>query len=73
MEKYNDLGMSDLLDLLSQYTAKYSQMLTDGCDPRDFEKYKADIESIQNEISNRKDALQENESRSAISESDQVL
>jgi|GEM_PF-3277585 len=73
MEKYNDLGMSDLLDLLSKYTTKYSQMLTDGCDPKDFEKYKTDIESIQNEISNRKGALQENESSSAVSESDQVL
>ena len=74
MEKYNELGMSDLLDLLSQYTAKYSQMLTDGCDPLDFERYKNDIEAIQSEIANRKDSLQEEETlKSSISESDQLL
>ena len=65
MENLNSLDTSLLVDLLSQYTERYTNMLTEGCDQEEFEKCKLTIEAIQKEIQVRQQQLEGNSAASA--------
>ena len=60
MENIFELETPALVDMLSDYTAKYTQMMSVGCDHADYAKCKLTIEAIQKEIETRKKRFDEN-------------
>ena len=54
MQELRSLDTSQLMDLLSQHTASYSSMLTNGTTTEEFEKSSLAIKALQSEIELRK-------------------
>ena len=65
MENLSSIETSSLVDLLSEYTAKFTQMMSEGGEQEEYAKYKFTIEALQKEISSRKAAYGENATQSA--------
>ena len=59
MENLNTIETPALIDLLAEYTAKYTQLLTAGS-REEYEKCKLTIEAIMKEIEIRKQSYDEN-------------
>jgi hypothetical protein len=53
MENLSSMERDVLVDMLAEYTAKYTRMLTEGTDKREYAKCKLTIEAIQKEIEAR--------------------
>ncbi len=54
MQEYQNLELSALIDMLSQHTAKYSRLLTEGCSEEEYNSCKEIIQFLQAEIETRK-------------------
>ena len=54
MDDFRRLEMTDLVDMLSQHTAKYSQILQEGGTDDEYVKCKLMITKIQVEIESRR-------------------
>jgi hypothetical protein len=65
MENLNSLELSVLLDMLSEHTSKYTQMLNAGTTNEEYERFKLEIDSIQKEILERRLAFDKNITPSA--------
>jgi hypothetical protein len=54
MKDFQNLELTVLVDLLSQYTARYYKILSDGGSEEEFTSCKKTIQSLQSEIEYRK-------------------
>ena len=54
MEELNSLETSQLIDLLAQYTADYTKMMSEGTTQEDYAKCNLTIKALQSEIEARK-------------------
>ena len=54
MHELRSLDTSQLIDLLSQYTASYSKMLSNGTTQEEYEKSSLAVKALQAEIELRK-------------------
>jgi hypothetical protein len=61
MEQFKNLSLSQLVDKLSEYTAKYSQIRTEGGLKKEFEECRLFIDYLTNEIELRKKTPTNNE------------
>jgi hypothetical protein len=53
MKNLSSFDRDVLLDMLADYTAKYTRMLTEGTDKKNYAKCKLTIEALQKEIEAR--------------------
>jgi hypothetical protein len=56
MEELNNLGNTQLIDLLAKHTADYTKMISENMMGDDYEKCKLIIKAIQTEIDARKNS-----------------
>jgi hypothetical protein len=54
MNDYRHMELSSLVDMLSEYTAHFSKMRTEGCSDSEFTSIKETIRLLQAEIETRK-------------------
>ena len=60
IENINTLELSVLVDMLAEQTEKYTNMMSDGCDQKDYDRCKLTIEAIQKEIADRQQSFNNN-------------
>ncbi|MES1217311.1 MAG: hypothetical protein ABUT20_17490 [Bacteroidota bacterium] len=58
MEQFKNLSLPELIDKLSEYTIKYSQIRTEGGLKEEFNNCRFAIEHLTQEIESRKNATQ---------------
>ena len=61
MEHFKNLSLPDLVDKLSEYTARYSQIRTEGGLKKEFEECRLAVDYLTSEIELRKKAPLNNE------------
>jgi hypothetical protein len=61
MEHFKNLSLPDLVDKLSEYTSRYSQIRTEGGLKKEFEECRLTVDYLTNEIELRKKASLNNE------------
>ena len=61
MEQFKNLSLSQLIDKLSEYTARYSQIRTEGGLKKEFEECRLSIDYLASEIELKKKNPSNNE------------
>lgn len=60
MQEYQNLELSVLVDMLSDHTARYSRLLTDGCREDEYNSCREIIQALQMAIEAKKSSVNRN-------------